>query len=107
MRFCLFLVTLRLVVYAQFNLNVTDRIVDTDFDCLHYYVPSEVIDMQLDVSIKQVIKYCIRPTNDQFSNFEENYYQNPIFEQLCRSNVTIEDLLSWSASVDSVEQYSI
>ncbi|CAF1509979.1 unnamed protein product, partial [Adineta ricciae] len=79
----------------------------TDFDCLYYYVPSDIVDMQLDVSIKQVIKYCIRPTNNQLSNFEGKYYRNSTFEQLRYLNVTIEALLSWSASVDLVEQYSV
>ncbi|CAF1415316.1 unnamed protein product [Adineta steineri] len=78
------------------------------FDCLHYYVHDENTDTRYDISIKQVIKYCIRLTDDfdvPIRYFSAMSHRNFTFEQLRYLNVTIEQLLSWSASIDLVERY--
>lgn len=108
----LFLITslLQYTVYAPFNLYDTNRAIGTgrlQFDCLHYYTGSESVDLRYDNSIKQVIKYCVRPTDEvNVSLFNHNTYGKTFtFKELHQLNVTVLQLLSWSASIDLVERY--
>ncbi|UJR17411.1 hypothetical protein I4U23_004306 [Adineta vaga] len=96
----------KLLVYAQLNLYDTEQIITTNmmgYDCLHYYARGENVDIRYDTSIKQVIKYCIRPTDNidiVWTNSGTIYHNNFTFDQLRFLNVTTEQLLFWSASID-------
>ncbi|CAF1642342.1 unnamed protein product, partial [Didymodactylos carnosus] len=55
-----------------------------------------------------MIEYCLRPLNENifsthdFDNMFDEYFT---FDELHRRNVSAEQLISWSASIDLVEQY--
>jgi hypothetical protein len=54
----------------------------------------------------QIIEYCIRPfENLNKDNSRGNISSIFTFEELRKQNVSIQDLFSWSASIDLIEQY--
>ncbi|CAF0942837.1 unnamed protein product [Adineta steineri] len=77
---------------------------DTDpfgFDCLHYFSP--------DSQFSEIVKHCIRPNNDKnlttvinFFNISDQYFT---FHELYHLNVTSDEILRWSSSIDVAEQY--
>ncbi|CAF3602035.1 unnamed protein product, partial [Adineta steineri] len=77
---------------------------DTDpfgFDCLHYFSSKS--------SFPGIVKYCIRPNNDknlttviQSFKIPDEYFT---FNELYHQNVTSDDILRWSSSIDVAEQY--
>jgi hypothetical protein len=99
------------VIYTQLNLYDTDREIGTgqlQFDCLYYNVlVGELADQRLENPTTQVNKYCLRPlteTNISIPDFLNQRDQNFTFEELRYLNVTVHQLLSWSASVDLAER---
>ncbi|CAF1600432.1 unnamed protein product [Rotaria sp. Silwood1] len=82
------------------------------FDCLYY----EVSDLDIQRPTKtqnfktnyQVIPYCIRPwsENEAYHEINEgNVLSRLTFEELRTKQVTIRDLLLWSAPLDLIERY--
>ncbi|CAF0959162.1 unnamed protein product [Adineta steineri] len=77
---------------------------DTDpfgFDCLYYFSP--------DSQFSEIVKHCIRPNNDKnlttvvyFINISD---QSFTFNELYHLNVTSNEILRWSSSIDVAEQY--
>ncbi|CAF3843808.1 unnamed protein product [Adineta steineri] len=77
---------------------------DTDpsgFDCLHYFSSKS--------SFSGIVKYCIRPNNEKnlttvvhFINISD---QSFTFNELYHQNVTSDEILLWSSSIDVAEQY--
>ena len=102
--------SIRSVVDGSFNLYKTNPMLNDerlDFDCFHYYTNSESVDHRFDNSIRQVIEYCIR-SEDKFDSLivnPETYTKNFTFQQLLDANVTVQQLLSWSAPIDLIERY--
>ena len=97
------------------HLYFTDRInkmnTPLGFDCLYYHVrEDDKIYTESDRYAFQIIEYCIRPYNfvpDHPTN-DKKIHGNPIaFETLRANNITSEQLLSWSASIDVAERYEI
>lgn len=100
------------LIYCQLNLYNTDRIMAStslEYDCLYYRVRNEkTIYQELSNVIDNTIPYCFRPVNQTkaiFSNINNSHGQNFTFDELRLSNITTQQLLSWSASIDLVEQY--
>ncbi|CAF1432349.1 unnamed protein product [Adineta steineri] len=102
------------MVYTSLNLYETDRKVGNEqlqFDCLYYHVDNEtsLYDWLL-TNTSQILKYCRRPLNEtsiprlDFLNQHQDV-ENYTFKQLRQSNTTIDQLISWNASVDLVERY--
>ncbi|CAF4636304.1 unnamed protein product, partial [Rotaria socialis] len=91
------------LVRSQLNLYHTAHSHYTgslDHDCLYYY--------DITWGVTEKIPYCIRPTdiNSARRNAVPNIYdQKFTFEQLYHLNVTAQQLLSWSASINLAEQY--
>ena len=102
------------MINSQLNLYNTDPVVNGDwlqFDCLHYYVTSEELVYQdLSNLIVNTIPYCIRPINPIVAlveDFIDKRSQNMSFEELRLMNITSEDLLLWSGTIDVAEQYQL
>ncbi|CAF1384324.1 unnamed protein product [Adineta steineri] len=79
------------------------------FDCLYYYSRKEAVTYQglADVT-EELIPYCFRPTdgsNMSYGNFIETNGKLLSFEDLYLGNITAQQLLSWSASIDLAERY--
>ncbi|CAF3627819.1 unnamed protein product [Rotaria socialis] len=70
------------------------------FDCLHHFSNGSYV--------SGIIKYCIRPVDDQNSkmvNFSDVNHPNLTFSELYRLNVTSHEVLLWSSSIDLAERY--
>ncbi|CAM4805094.1 unnamed protein product [Rotaria magnacalcarata] len=99
----LFMPSLWVFVSSQLNLYHTTHshyIDSLDYDCLYYY--------DIKWGVTEVIPYCIRPTDINSARrnaFPNIYDQKFTFEQLYHLNVTAQQLLSWSASINLAEQY--
>ena len=110
----LFALTLSSFSYGQFNLYHTEPAptqgVPFFFDCLYYSV---VEDTELLVTqgkrfepTHQIIPYCVRPENiDAATNNEPGIGKPLTFELLKSEGVSIYDLLTWSISIDLIEQF--
>ncbi|UJR06888.1 hypothetical protein I4U23_011177 [Adineta vaga] len=59
----------------------------------------------------QIISYCLRSLDGNISNFELNYTNKYdisfTFTELQQQNITSQQLLSWSASIDLAERYEM
>ena len=101
-----------IMVDCQLNLYNTNRtMTDTslEFDCLYYHVRNEKLAYQeLSNIIDETIPYCFRPINETeilVSHFLNTRDRNFTFDELRLDNITTQQLLSWSAPIDLVEQY--
>lgn len=96
---------------SSFNLYKTDRSKSLlEYDCLDYYVTGMSIPfVSTDSLAHQLIAYCIRPSIEQtyqsFDISEMINVKNFTFEMLKNANITSEQLLIWSASIDLAERY--
>ncbi|CAF2261159.1 unnamed protein product [Rotaria magnacalcarata] len=79
------------------------------YDCLFYRVRHEKLAFQeLSNIIDNTIPYCFRPDNEtemfssDLTNLSDRIFT---FDELRRHNITTQQLLSWSAPIDLVEQY--
>lgn len=108
-----FLLSLSIKTDGQYNLYNTNPVSETNlyYDCLYYNAFDNIVTHNIvDVSkiFHQVIPYCIRPLNkikEPEAEIISNIYSNFTFEDLKDHNVTVQDLLLWSASIDLVERY--
>ncbi|UJR24256.1 hypothetical protein I4U23_027223 [Adineta vaga] len=85
-----------------------------DYDCLYYqFLDRAQKFYDLFSSVDEIITYCFRPDNTDFifdsqyfdpSQFGHKYYT---FFDLKEESVTTEQLLSWSASIDVIENYQV
>ncbi|CAF2441824.1 unnamed protein product [Rotaria sp. Silwood2] len=112
LRFLLIIFCQWTLIYCQLNLYNTDRSMNDNslqFDCLYYRVRYEKLAYQeLSNVIDNIIPYCFRPINQSellTSDFENTHSRTFTFDELRFNNVTTQQLLSWSASIDLVEQY--
>ena len=100
------------MVESQFNLYDTHQTINSNslkFDCLRVY------DRQIRFSVSNfeyiysvTMEYCRRPfdmstlsTSDTIGRYDRNF----TFKELHQLNVTIHQLLNWSAPIDLAEQY--
>ncbi|CAM4828686.1 unnamed protein product [Rotaria magnacalcarata] len=100
------------LIHCQLNLYSTDRTMDDtslQYDCLFYRVRHEKLAFQeLSNIIDNTIPYCFRPDNEtemfssDLTNLSDRIFT---FDELRRHNITTQQLLSWSAPIDLVEQY--
>ena len=97
-----------------FNLHTTLLNPDSavlEYDCLYYYVADSIVNYETrNYLAHQMITYCFRPTNEtkgidipKRSVPEGTTSWN--FEDLKSENITSEQLLSWSATLELVENY--
>ena len=92
------------IVETQLNLYDTELIINSNhlkFNCLRHYLAS------FD-PIEEMIEYCLHPidhSNVPIADFVNTRDQKFTFDDLYRLNVTTQHLLSWSGSMDVVEQY--
>ncbi|CAF3694043.1 unnamed protein product [Adineta steineri] len=79
------------------------------FDCLYYYHRNEAMAYQgLPDVTEELIPYCFRPINGNnmpYDNFIETHGEILSFEDLYLGNITSQQLLSWSTSIDLAERY--
>jgi hypothetical protein len=101
-----------IIVKSQFNLYDTHRTANVNrlqSDCLRFYNREPALSLSgFDFVVSWTIQYCFRPINENdssASNFLNSSDQNLTFNELRYLNVTTEQLLLWSASIDLVEQY--
>ncbi|CAF3449537.1 unnamed protein product, partial [Rotaria sp. Silwood2] len=81
-----------------------------EFDCLDYFVTDDIVKYETHYSwAHQFIAYCIRPTHGTWKSLStENpsmFASNFTFEELKHNGITGAELLSWSATMDLVENY--
>ena len=59
------------------------------------------------IPVEQMMSYCLRPSNDIGSNFEDPTQSKISFADLKKKNISTRMLFSWSASIDLAERYEI
>ena len=103
-------------IQAQWNLYDTDptyRTNQVQYACLYYDVSVSVSGNEpkrLENSASQTIKYCLRPLNETGiinSDFLNVRGVKHTFKELRNLNVTVYDLLKWSAPIDLIERYVV
>jgi hypothetical protein len=76
---------------------------------LNYHVYREKLAYQdLSDLVDEVIPFCFRPTNnfdESFETFVDPLSQKLSFEQIRMTNITSQQLLSWSIPIEVVERY--
>ncbi|CAF1205542.1 unnamed protein product [Rotaria sp. Silwood1] len=100
------------ITHCQLNLYNTDRVITNDqlqFDCLYYYSrQTNTENHDSSKSVFQIINFCLRPINQvdaMITTFENTRDQQFTLYELRQLNVTVEQLLSWSAPIDLIEKY--
>lgn len=97
-----------------FNLHATllnPDLAVLEYDCLYYYVDDSIVDYEVRGSLAhQIIRYCFRPTNETKGSDipKRSLPEDTIswsFRDLKDDNITSEQLLSWSATIELVEDY--
>ncbi|CAF3319054.1 unnamed protein product [Rotaria sp. Silwood2] len=103
-----------LIIYKQLILHDTNELINgsiLQFDCLYYRATKEKVAYQeLSNVIDELIPYCFRPINineSLFQNFVNRQDQYVTFKELRISNMTIEELISWSTPIDLIEKYQL
>lgn len=103
-------------IHSQFHFYVTDRS-STDnnavsFDCLYYTVLEDINNYYTEEITAefqapyQVIPYCMRPIDTDIKNEFPSVDKNILtFEAMKSNGVIVSQLLSWSATVDTMESY--
>ena len=82
-----------------------------EYDCLYYYVADTIVDYEVRNSLAhQMITYCFRPSNqtkgiDIPKGTQPEGTSSWTFQDLKSENITSEQLLSWSATIELVENY--
>ena len=98
-------------IFAQFNLYQTDRVNPLEFDCLYYYLgEDQQIDLRYQYPAYHKISYCRRPSEKiigRVNNSATSTSKKYTLEMLRLQNITADQLLIWSASIDLVEQYAL
>ena len=110
----LFLSTALLWVMTRSQFNIydtywTDDVDHLQFDCLKYYHRNNIIASGAsNFPSEELFDYCIRPTNETYTSsymFINRRDQNFTFDKLRNLNVTVQQLLSWSATIDQAERF--
>ncbi|CAF2835066.1 unnamed protein product [Rotaria sp. Silwood2] len=103
-----------LIIYLQLILHDTNELLNGNilqFDCLFYPVTKEKLAYQeLSNVIDELIPYCFRPINineSLFRNLVHRQDQYVTFKELRISNISIEELISWSTLIDLIEKYQL
>lgn len=101
--------------FNTFNLYRTDQSeTSLEYDCLDYYVLDDIVEYsKINSWAHQLITCCIRPSTDDEQmpaphRPEGREYidaQNLTFDTLKNGNITGEQLLAWSATIELVERY--
>lgn len=96
-------------VNASFQLYFTDTFDEFYYDCLLY---NTVNDMNLNIlvdmmEVYSIIPYCIRPLvlRNSWENMNGNISTVLTFEQLRKDKIHVNELMSWSISIDLIEDY--
>jgi hypothetical protein len=91
-----------------FNLYSTNYYQDDH--CLSYYVRDNIIHFSQDNKLAhQIISYCFRSLEKNLldENLTNTIDPRLTFVQLHKKNISSQQLLSWSASIDLAEEYEI
>ncbi|CAF3577335.1 unnamed protein product [Rotaria sp. Silwood1] len=85
----------------------TDHRRHLDGYCLLYSVNNK--DLSPDTLIYQLIPYCLRPREENLFNFNSTvtFDSDFTFSTLREKNISSQQLLSWSASIDLAERYQV
>ncbi len=81
-----------------------------EYDCLRHYQTSSELNLNFPKSRHlriEMIEYCLRPTNDNELNlnFVNIPDENLTFDELYHLNISAENLISLSTTIDLVEKY--
>jgi hypothetical protein len=103
-----------IIATPQFYLYYTDSLTQQHaYHCLYYYARDNITyyPPELYIGAYQIIEYCLRPKNINSTSIREEprFHTKTAytFAQLYRNGVTCDELLSWSAPIDLVENYQI
>ena len=102
-----------ILIKSQFNLYDTWQAAAEDnplqFDCLYVYKQrNATVASNLDFLVTEINQYCLRPSGTIERSVDKNishHREDFTFIELRRLNITTEQLLLWSASIDLAEQY--
>ena len=113
---------------SQYQLNMRNMYQSQHTYCLLYYVHDHIYDLQRDdvepelttggttiveartyVPAHQLIPYCLRfsDKNNFIMEFNNTFDSHYTFAQLREENITSEQLLFWSSSIDLAERYEV
>ncbi|CAF1037002.1 unnamed protein product [Adineta ricciae] len=90
-----------------YNLYNTDTMTsDVDHDCLYFSIINDPDIHERWAISQQDVEYCIRTKEEGVSDDNENAISSILpFDELKKRNITSENLLKWSAPIDTVEHY--
>ncbi|UJR24260.1 hypothetical protein I4U23_027227 [Adineta vaga] len=101
-----------LEIYLYNSLEENNSINYFQHNCFYYQIDDNIIDYGESMKlIYQIIPYCIR--SDEKIIINENIINNidisqiKTFDQLRQMNITSDELIRWSASIDIAERYEI
>ena len=105
-RVAFFLMSICSTMHLNFY-EVQQRNNQLDHHCFYYQMNNKMVDYHVSMKpIYQFIAYCIRSFPDHFVNATENVSAIS-FEELDRMNISSDQLLSWSSSIDDAELYQL
>ena len=95
-----------------FNTNPIHNRNDLQFDCLHYHVSNEKLNVYQEFAdvVEDMIPYCIRlvaRSDRSWETLTEIFGRKVAFEELYLANLTTRHLLAWSNTIDVVERYQL
>lgn len=91
----------------SYNLYYTDTpTTDRSYHCLYFTTYDEEFDFEKMSEIDQITEYCFRVSSMEEDILMENSVSSVLtFNQLKNDNITVENLIDWSAPIDLIERY--
>ena len=107
-----------IVLYQWSTINDQSNLYDIDkrfqsnafqFDCLNYQIRRETVAHELlSDAVEELMPFCFRPESnlhESLNDFDDSFSEQLSFEELRRADITVQQLLSWSISMEKVERY--
>jgi hypothetical protein len=107
----IYLLSLIMCVSGQFHLyESSDETIKSDYDrdCLDFYPTKELVFSDFDNLYQQhhqIIPFCRRDNMNDGTMVIGYNISSFTFDELTKRNVSSEDLIGWSASIELVEDY--
>ena len=97
----------KLIGLPQINLYHTNDIVNeiqsiSQYHCIRLYPRTDIIVHYIELMI-----FCLGESPLKFDIDEEDYFPKWTFDELLKLNITSEQLYTWSASIDLIEDYRL
>ena len=83
-----------MICSLQINMDITD--------CIHV-----TASMKKETDPYQIISYCLTESSSKWNIEENNFHQKFTFAELYKQNISSQQLYTWSAPMDLIEQYQL